>query len=186
MYLKKVKDALTSSINPAVEDTSKTKLAAVMIIIYGNEPTIIMTKRPNTMNHHAGEVSFPGGRWDSQDEDLLDTAIRETREEIGIDISRNQITGQLKPVTTLNSGFTISPFITIQDKISLLAPNSEIESILEIPLIPLLKTMNDDKDPTHKSIQEMYTFTFQNHLIWGASARILKQILAILSAHGIV
>ncbi|MGI0069038.1 MAG: NUDIX hydrolase, partial [Nitrosopumilaceae archaeon] len=83
MYLKKVKDALTSSINPAVEDTSKTKLAAVMIIIYGNEPTIIMTKRPNTMNHHAGEVSFPGGRWSGYDEDLLDTAIRETREEIG-------------------------------------------------------------------------------------------------------
>ena len=185
MYLKKVNDALTSSINPAVEDTSKTKLAAVMIIIYGNEPTIIMTKRPNTMNQHAGEVSFPGGRWDSQDEDLLDTAIRETCEEIGIYISRNQITGQLKPVTTLNSGFTVSPFITIQDKIALLAPNSEIESILEIPLIPLLKTMKDDKDPAHKSIQEMYTFTFQNHLIWGASARMLKQILEILSAHGI-
>jgi 8-oxo-dGTP pyrophosphatase MutT (NUDIX family) len=185
MYLKKIKDALTSSINPAVEDT-RTKLAAVMMIIYGNEPTIIMTKRPNTMNQHAGEISFPGGRWDGQNEDLLDTAIRETREEIGIDISRNQITGQLKPVTTLNSGFTISPFITIQDKISLLVPNSEIESILEIPLIPLLKTMNEDKDPNHKSIQEMYTFTFQNHLIWGASARMLKQILAILSAHGIV
>jgi 8-oxo-dGTP pyrophosphatase MutT (NUDIX family) len=187
MYFAKVKDALSSPIDPTVEATSKTKLAAVMIIIFGNEPIVIMTKRPITMNYHAGEISFPGGGWDSQyDKDFLDTAIRETREEIGIDIFRNQVIGQLKPVNTLNSGFTITPFITIQDKVQSLNSNSEIESILEIPLIPLLKTMAEDKDPTHKSLQEMYTFTFQNHLIWGASARILKQMLAILSSHGIV
>lgn len=186
MYLEKIKGVLSSSLNPTVEVTSKTKLAAVMILIYGNEPTIVMIKRPKTMNHHAGEISFPGGGWDSQDADFLDTAIRETREEIGIEISRNQVTGQLKPVTTLNSGFTITPFITIRHEIPSLVPNSEIESILQIPLIPLLKTMNEDKDPDHKSILEMYTFTFQNHLIWGASARMLKQILSILSANGIV
>ena len=186
MYLPKVREALSSSINPTVEDTSKTKLAAVMIIIFGEEPTVIMTKRPKTMNHHAGEISFPGGRWSSQDADFLDTSIRETREEIGIDISRSQVVGQLKPVTTLNSGFTITPFITVQDIVQSLNPNSEIESILEIPLIPLLKTMDEDKDPTHKSIQEMYTFTFQNHLIWGASARMLKQILATLSENGLM
>ncbi len=186
MNLVKVRNALSSSITSEVHDTPKTKLAAVMIIIYETEPTIIMTARPKTMNHHAGEISFPGGRWHQEDRDLLVTAIRETREEIGIDIARDQVIGQLKPVTTLNSGFTIAPFITIWDKIPPLTPNSEIESILRIPLIPLLKTIEDDKDPTHKSIQEMYTFTFQNHLIWGASARMLKQMLAILSAHGIV
>lgn len=186
MSLEKVREALSSSINPTVEDTSKTKLAAVMIIIFGNEPNVIMTKRPKTMNHHGGEISFPGGRWISHDADFLETSIRETREEIGIDISRSQVIGQLKPVTTLNSGFTITPFITVQDNVQSLNPNSEIESILEIPLIPFLKTLDEDKDPTHKSIQEMYTFTFQNHLIWGASARMLKQILTIMSAHGIV
>ena len=186
MFLARINDALSSSLNPTMEGASKTKPAAVMIIIFGNEPLVIMTKRQKTMNHHAGEISFPGGGWNSQDEDFLDTAIRETREEIGIDISRNQVIGQLKPVTTLNSGFTIIPFVTIQDKVQSLSPNSEIESILKIPLIPLLKTLNEDKDPTHKSIQEMYTLTYQNHLIWGASARILKQILAILLAHGIV
>lgn len=184
MDLENVKDALSSSINPMAEDILKTKLAAVMITIYGGEPTIIMTERPKTMNHHAGEISFPGGRWHKKDTDLLDTAIRETREEIGIEITRGQVIGQLKSVTTLNSGFTIAPFITIQNEIPLLTPNSEIESILNIPLIPLLKTIEEDNDPNHKSIQEMYTFTFQNHLIWGASARMLNQILNILSAHG--
>lgn len=181
-----VKDALSSSINPKADNTKETKLAAVMIIIYGTSPTIIMTKRPKTMNHHAGEISFPGGRWHRKDADLLQTAIRETREEIGVDITKDEVIGQLKPATTLNSGFTITPFITVKNRIPLLTPNSEIESILEIPLIPLLKTIGEDKDPNHKSIQEMYTFTFQNHLIWGASARMLKQILNILSAHDIV
>ena len=55
-------------------------------------------------------------------------------------------------------------------------PNSEVEEFLEIPLMPLLQTLSNDKDPEHNSIQEMYTFTFQDHIIWGASARMLKQI----------
>lgn len=185
MDLTKIRIALSSSINPGIQDSLKTKLASVMIIIYGKEPMIIMTKRPKTMNFHAGEISFPGGSRHQEDKDLLDTATRETREEIGIDIIRNQVIGQLKPVTTLNSGFTITPFITILDTDPSVSPNSEIESILKIPLIPLLKTIQDDKDAHHKSIQEMFTFTFENHLIWGASARMLKQILTNLSAHDI-
>ena len=176
MYLEKVKNALSTSINPAIDDTSKTKLAAVMIIIYGNEPTTIMIERPKTMNHHAGEISFPGGTWEGKDNDLLETAIRETREELGIDISRSMIIGQLKPVTTLNSGFTITPFIAILDKLPKILTNSEIASVLRIPLLSLLQTIEDDKDPSHQSILEMHTFKFETHLIWGASARMLKQI----------
>jgi 8-oxo-dGTP pyrophosphatase MutT (NUDIX family) len=186
MDLTKMREALSSSIIQEMQGAGNNKLAAVMIIIYGIKPIVLMTERPKTMNQHAGEISFPGGRWHRKDKDLLETAIRETREEIGIDIERNQVIGQLRPVTTLNSGFTITPFITFWDKIPELRPNSEIESILSIPLIPLLKTIGEDKDLNHKSIQEMYTFTFQNHLIWGASARMLNQILRILLAHGIV
>jgi 8-oxo-dGTP pyrophosphatase MutT (NUDIX family) len=186
MDLAKVRNALSTSINLGTPDNLKTKLASVMIIIYDKEPVVLMTKRPKTMNLHAGEISFPGGSWHQEDKDLMDTARRETREELGIDIARNQVIGQLKPVTTLNSGFTITPFITIPDMSPSITPNSEIESILRIPLIPLLQTIEEDKDPHHISIQEMYTFTFANHLIWGASARILKQILTIFSAHGIV
>lgn len=186
MELEKIKNALSGSINAQVDRSKKTKFAAVLVIIYGNEPCVIMTERPKTMDHHAGEISFPGGRWQDNDQDLLSTAIRETGEEIGVEITRGQVIGQLKPVTTLNSGFTIAPFITIQDQAHKMNPNHEIESILEIPLIPLLKTMEDDKDPAHKSIQEMYTFKFQNYLIWGASARMLHQISVLLSSSGLL
>ncbi len=182
MDLRKLKSVLSCEIDSTVRNIEKTKLAAVLVIIYGPEPSIIMTERPKTMDHHAGEISFPGGRYQNNDMDLLSTALRETEEEIGAEIPKRQIIGQLKPVTTLNSGFTISPFITIQEKIPKIIPNSEIESILKIPLIPLLKTLDDDRDPSHHSIQEMYTFKFHNHVIWGASARMLHQIYFMLSS----
>ncbi len=186
MELEKIKSALSGSLSTQISKNAKTKLAAVLVIIYGPQPSVIMTERPKTMDHHPGEVSFPGGRWQEEDEDLVSTALRETGEEMGVDITREQVIGQLKPVVTLNSGFTITPFIAVQDKIPKMKPNSEIESILAIPLIPLLKTMKDDTDPTHKSIQEMYTFKFQKYLIWGASARMLHQISVTLSSHGLL
>lgn len=166
---------------PKVKENEKTKLAAVLIVIHGSEHKMIMTERPKTMNLHAGEISFPGGTWKENDYDLLETALRETREEIGLDVSRQQIIGQLKPVTTLNSGFTIAPFVSVIPEILELKPNSEIENILHVPMFSLFRTVEDDKDPTHKSIQEMYTFRYQNNLIWGASARMIKQMMTLLS-----
>ena len=154
----------------------KNKLAAVLIIIYGDKPEILMTKKPITLMHHGGEISFPGGKISEIDSDLLDTALRETEEETGLKISRGDIVGQLKQVITLNSGFTILPFICMLDSIGHLVPNSEVESFLHIPLLPFLETLENDLDPKHNSIQEMYTFTFENKVIWGASARMLKQI----------
>ncbi len=167
---------LSSDIMADPQDDSKNKIAAVMIIIFDRKPTILMTERPSTMNHHAGEISFPGGTWEKKDANLLVTAIRETQEELGLKISKEMVIGQLKPVTTLNSGFKITPFIAMLDTLPSIVPNSEIASVLKIPLYPFLQTIEDDKDPSHHSILEMHTFKFENHLIWGASARMLKQI----------
>ncbi len=176
MSLGKIRDSLTSEINPNLVNNNETKLASVLIIIFAESPKILMIKKPITMNHHGGEIAFPGGKISDEDNDLLDTALRETKEETGITVEREKIIGQLEPVTTLNSGFTILPFVCILDKIENLMPNSEVDEFLEIPLITFLETLANDSDPEHNSIQEMYTFTFENHLIWGASARMLKQI----------
>ena len=176
MSLGKIRDSLTSEINPNLVNNNETKLASVLIIIFAESPKILMIKKPITMNHHGGEIAFPGGKISDEDNDLLDTALRETKEETGITVEREKIIGQLEPVTTLNSGFTILPFVCILDKIKNLMPNSEVDEFLEIPLITFLETLANDSDPEHNSIQEMYTFTFEDHLIWGASARMLKQI----------
>ena len=180
MIHKNIQNALTTEINPKILSDGKNKLASVLIIIYGDKPEILMTKKPITLTQHGGEISFPGGKISEIDDDLLDTALRETKEETGLKILRDNVIGQLKQVTTLNSGFTIIPFVCMLDSIGRLVPNSEVDSFLHIPLLPFLETLESDLDPKHNSIQEMYTYTFDKNLIWGASARMLKQITDIL------
>ncbi|MDH3501506.1 MAG: CoA pyrophosphatase [Nitrosopumilus sp.] len=154
----------------------KNKIASVLIVIYGSEPKLLMTKKSHILKIHAGEIAFPGGKHDPEDHDLLETALREAREEVNLSIRNEHVIGQLEPVTTLNSKFTIHPFVAVVKRLPRLKDNLEVESILNIPLFPLLQTLSHDTDPAHQSIKEMYTFTYQDHVIWGASARMLKQI----------
>ncbi len=176
-----LKEQLSSKIFPEPKHDGKTKLASVLVIIYGTEPKVLMIEKSKKLNIHAGEIAFPGGKWMEVDNDLLETALRETREEIGLNVSRKNDIGQVENVVTLNSGFTISSFLSILDDIPQLKINSEVKSVLHIPLIPLLNTLSDDQDPNHKSIQEMYKFLFNDEVIWGASARILKHLANRLS-----
>ena len=176
MNLDNLRSLLSSKINPVLEDYGKNKLASILVVIYGEPPIVVMTEKPKHMKFHAGEISFPGGKLDSNDSDLLETALRETSEEIGLSIRPEQVIGQLKTVITLNSGFTILPFVSVVNEIPPLMANAEVEKIFHIPLEPFLKTMAHDPDPTHNIIQEMYTFEFQGKIVWGASARVLKQI----------
>ena len=136
MNLEQIENSLTTKIDLILSSNEETKLSAVLIVIFGKVPKILMTKKPITMNYHGGEIAFPGGKISKEDGDLLDTAIRETREETGIIVNREEIIGQLKPVTTLNSGFTILPFICMLNEIKELTPNSEVDEFLEIPLMP--------------------------------------------------
>lgn len=182
MSLEKLKSMLSTSINPILETYDNYKPASVLVIIHGLSPKVVMTEKPKHMKFHAGEISFPGGKIEKNDDDLLDTALRETREEIGLDINRDQVIGQLDPVITLNSGFAILPFVSVIEKIPSLSSNAEVENIFHIPLDPFLKTMKDDPDPKHNLIQEMYTFEYHNNIVWGASARVLKQIVDCLNS----
>ena len=84
-----------------------------MVIIYGKEPTILMTEKAKTLKVHAGEIAFPGGKWCAKDKDLLATAIRETKEELRLEVSKEQVVGKLDSVITLNSKYKITPFIAI-------------------------------------------------------------------------
>ena len=181
MILDDFKSSLTSKISPDISFGEKTKPASVLIVIYGQDPKILMTKKSKHLKIHAGEIAFPGGKMDKDDLNLLDTALRESKEEINLNISKSQIIGQLDPVSTLNSNFTIIPFVCILDSLPSLQHNSEVQQILEIPAHPLFHTLENDPDPEHNIIQEMYTFRFKEHLIWGASARMLKQITDKLS-----
>lgn len=170
-----IRCALSSPIMPRLDDDGS-KHAAVLVAICGIEPKVIMTEKPKTLPQHGGEIAFPGGQASDGDRDLLDTAIREAREELSLSVSRSQIVGQLRTVTTRNSGFTIVPFVTVLEEIPPLSPNSEVEEVLCIPIMPFLQTLTEDDDEEHRALFEAYKLTYQNKIVWGASARILKQI----------
>ena len=183
MDIEQIRSALTSEINPTpLSELDENELASVLIIIYGKDPyVILMTEKAKTLKVHAGEIAFPGGKWCTKDKDLLETAIRETKEELCLEVSKEQVVGQLDSVITLNSKYKITPFIAILETIPSLKTNSEVESILHIPLISFLNTMADDNLPEHRSIKEMHTFSFEKYHVWGASARMLRQINVLLS-----
>jgi len=182
MDIGQIRSALTSEIHATqLGELDENELASVLIIIYGKDPFVIMTEKAKTLKVHAGEIAFPGGKWCTKDKDLLETAIRETKEELHLEVSKEQVVGKLDSVITLNSKYKITPFIAILDAVPSLTANSEVESILHIPLISFLNTMAEDNLPEHRSIKEMHTFTFEKYNIWGASARMLKQINTLLS-----
>jgi len=182
MDIEQIRSALTSEINPTpLSELDENELASVLIIIYGKAPFIIMTEKAKTLKVHAGEIAFPGGKWYAKDQDLLETAIRETKEELCLEVSKEQVIGQLDSVITLNSKYKITPFISFLENIPSLKANSEVGSILHIPLVSFLNTMAEDNLPEHRSIKEMHTFTFEKYNVWGASARMLKQINTLLS-----
>ena len=182
MDIEQVRSTLTSEIHTTLAtELDGNELASVLIIVYGKEPMILMTKKAKTLKVHAGEISFPGGKWCEKDQDLLETAIRETKEELSLEVLKEQVVGQLNNVITLNSKYKITPYLAVLDGIPSLKANSEVESILHIPLVSLLRTMANDNLLEHRSIKEMYTFTFENHHVWGASARMLKQINTMFS-----
>lgn len=156
------------------QDFGTLRPAAVLVLICGSPPHVIMTEKPRHMRIHAGEMSFPGGKPEKGDADLCDTALRETREEIGFSVDRGDVIGQLDAVSTLNSKFLILPFVAVLDYIPPMNANDEVRSILSIPLEPFLSTLTPDT--AHGPYPEMFALRHQDKIVWGASARILKQV----------
>ena len=151
-------------------------LSSVLIIIHFRdcEPKIILTKRSSLLKYHKNEISFPGGTFKETDSSLLNTALRETKEEIGLNFDSNEILGCFQTVRTLTSNFAIIPFVTFQDSIrktNLLI--DEVSEVLDIPIFDLFKGLSNFN---FKNFSDSYSFRYNSEIIWGATARILKQI----------
>lgn len=159
--------------------------AAVLAIIHyhGDRPYILLTKRGAGLRSHRSEISFPGGRYSEGDRDLLDTAIRETREEIGISFAPRDVLGSLRPVRTMTSNHYIVPFVTVQDMLpQVRASAAEVEQVLDVPLVETLQSMAPDTEHYHLS-KNAYRFVCNGNdsaVVWGATARIMEQLYDIL------
>ena len=175
MDMSYLKIRLSNDTSSSMEHFTNYKHAAVLVLIFGTSPNVLMIKKSKNLNIHAGEIAFPGGKFNA-DVDLLDTALRETREEVGLNITREQVIGQLDSVITLNSGYMIKPFIAISSNIHNPVKDSEVESIFNIPLETLLNTLEEDVETQSYSYDKSFKLKYQNLVIWGATARILYQI----------
>lgn len=172
---------------PTVLKIKEGTLSAVLVIIHfvDGRPHVVLTKRSGKLKNHAGQMSFPGGTFSDSDRDLMQTAIRETYEEIGLNVKEDDIIGNLRSVHTLTSNFTIVPYVAIVQSLGSLNPDwKEIDSILDVPLLDLLKTMMPDHE--HKGYGEIYRFEYDGNVVWGATARILKQMHDILRKCGMI
>ena len=161
------------------------RICAVMLALFEEHeqikiPFII---RPKTNRVHAGQIAFPGGGREEQDKDLRETAIRETFEEVGIVIPLAQTIGTLSNMYVPPSNSLITPVISFlkERPIYQLDPK-EVDEVLEVSLKDLL---NEDNQAikiisSPKGTVEMPAFQVGNHLIWGATARVLKELVKIL------
>jgi 8-oxo-dGTP pyrophosphatase MutT (NUDIX family) len=155
--------------------------SAVLVPLFEREgvPHILFTRRPAHLRTHANQFSFPGGGRDSEDATPLHTALRETEEELGIDRSRVRVLGMLDEIPTITS-FRIQPFVGIIPSDGQYRPSpEEVEFILEVPLAGLMDpSIRRTEKRTVRDVEyDVYFYTYDSHVIWGATARILYDLL---------
>ncbi len=136
------------------------------------------------MKDHKGQISFPGGAYEEEDGTLLNTALRECAEEIGLAAEAIELLGELDDFLTIGSGYIISPFVAaILWPYPLKVDPIEVEEIVEVPISALLdkSCLCQGTDTLDDQVITTYFYHYQTKVIWGATARILNQFLDILT-----
>jgi 8-oxo-dGTP pyrophosphatase MutT (NUDIX family) len=153
--------------------------AAVLVALYleRGELRAVLTERREDLRRHAGEISFPGGRHDRTDEDLLHTALREAHEEIGLPPEAVEVIGALQPTPTIATGYAIYPFVGLIEpgQAWTLSPR-EVAELLELPLTEILAGYERRRLIRRGLPIRTDTYVVQDKLIWGATARILADL----------
>jgi 8-oxo-dGTP pyrophosphatase MutT (NUDIX family) len=154
--------------------------AAVLVPLYLDSGDLhaVFTRRRDDLRRHAGEISFPGGRQDFPDEDLRVTALRESEEEIGLERADVDLVGALPPVGTFVTGYRIHPFVGVIKAGHAWTPEpNEVEEVLELPLRSLIDGYELKRLLRRGVPIKTPTYTVRESFIWGATARIVQQLL---------
>jgi 8-oxo-dGTP pyrophosphatase MutT (NUDIX family) len=148
-------------------------------------PHVVLTRRRADLRRHAGEISFPGGRQDPQDDDLTATALREAEEEIGLARDAVSLLGELPLVSTFATGYLIHPFVGLipAGQRWRMSPR-EVDAVLELPLRDLQESRTRTRMERRGISFETDAYILDGYLIWGATARILEDLLKRLQASG--
>jgi 8-oxo-dGTP pyrophosphatase MutT (NUDIX family) len=168
-----------SFVRPAgSEQIAAAVLVPLFLAAQTREPHVVLTRRRADLRRHAGEISFPGGRQDEEDPDLTATALREAEEEIGLDRSRVELLGALAPTSTMATNYMIHPFVGIVPAgVAWQLSAKEVDAVLELPLEAVRAGRTRTRMERRGITFETDTYVVDEHLIWGATARILETLL---------
>lgn len=156
-------------------------LSAVLVPLFlaaADQPHAVFTRRRADLRRHAGEISFPGGRRDPEDVSLRDTALREAEEEIGLPRAAVRLLGELPPTSTFVTNYVIHPFVgLIPAGLAWQVSEREVDAVLELPLRALRESRTRTRMQRRGISFETDAYIIDDHLIWGATARILEHLL---------
>ncbi len=181
----RVKQLLSQRQKQRIVSTSRVS-AAVLLPVYCKQGKyyLLLTKRTHKVREHKGQISFPGGAYQEGDETLVNTALRECAEEIGLMPEEVEVLGELDDTISLTSNYIISPFVAfIPWPYHFKVDTSEVAELIEVPISVL-----QNKDGWHQKTEIIegraittYSYHYQGKVIWGATARILSQFLDIFA-----
>ncbi len=179
LHPESLREALLSPQEAGAMDAFGGTDAAVLVPLFGHaeRPGLVFTERRADMRRHAGEISFPGGRPDD-DEKLIEAALREAREEIGLAADDVELLGALPPVSTVVTGYKIHPFVGLIPSDLEFSPNpSEVAAVLLLHLDELASGFGMRRLIRRGVPIKTPTYVVGEHLVWGATARILASLL---------
>jgi 8-oxo-dGTP pyrophosphatase MutT (NUDIX family) len=158
--------------------------AGVLVLLYPWDGSLhlVLTRRTEQVRHHQAQISFPGGRQESG-EDLVQTALRETKEELGVQLDSPQLLGSLTPLYIPPSNTCIHPIVTaIPQRPEFIRSPAEVEEVIEVPLAHLQDPKNLHEEVwTIRGIPVRVPFyLFKGNKIWGATAMVLAELLELL------
>ncbi len=168
---------------PKNKQKSEASQSSVLILFYPRNNNIytVFIERPLYDGIHSGQIAFPGGKMENSDNTLIDTALRETKEEIGINQNKIKISGSLSQVYVIPSNFLITPFVGIYEDEPVFKPDArEVSRLIEVPFDELLNKKNISKGQVKAANGRSYNvpcFKLKNNIIWGATAMILNEFI---------
>lgn len=176
-------DTLASELLP-IDTLSDARAAVIVLLSKGAEPALLYTKRALHLRNHPGEVCFPGGMREQQDEHLLATALRETEEEIGLPSNEVQVLGRLPDFHT-RAGIEVAPFVACADPAYPLVPSpAELDSVFWIPLTLFEHEILIREDVFERGGRSyrVPVYSYLGYEIWGFTAAVTARLLKMISA----
>lgn len=165
---------------PNAPATLRRSAVLVPLFVRDGSLWVVFTRRTETVEHHRGQISFPGGAAEPGDRTLLETALRETEEELGISRADALPLGSLSPIVTITS-FYIEPYVAAIPQPYIFRPaEAEIAEVLEVPMAALFNPAILEKKSLPGREGMVLFYHYRHHVIWGATARIVEELLEVL------